>query len=94
MKTMAYIRCFIDISLNDSFNEKTKAGVLWEKISLIMHENKNVVNRVSVFQKIVRLRYQDGANMAEHLNVFQGLFNQTTSLEVTLADEVLQLLLL
>ena len=32
--------------------------------------------------------------MAEHINAFQGLMNQTTSLEVPLADEVLALLLL
>ena len=54
-----------------------------------MLENKNVVNRVLVFQKIVRLTYQDGSNMVEHMNGFQGLINQTTSLEVPLADNVL-----
>ena len=32
--------------------------------------------------------------MAEHPNAFQGLTNQTVSLEVPLADEVLTLLLL
>ena len=32
--------------------------------------------------------------MMAHLNTFQGLINQTTSLEVPLADEVLVLLLL
>ena len=32
--------------------------------------------------------------MVEHLNAFQGLINQTTSLEVPLVDEVLGLLLL
>ena len=32
--------------------------------------------------------------MAEHINALQGVINQTTSLEVPLADEVLQLLLL
>ena len=58
-----------------------------------MLENKNVVNRVSVFRKIVRLRYQDGSSMGEHMNAFQGLINQTTSLEVPLANEVLALLL-
>ena len=71
----------------------TKAYVLWKKIDVVF-ENKNVINRVSVFWKIVRLRYQDGSRMAEHLNAFQGLINQTTSLEVPLADEVLALLLL
>ena len=72
---------------------KTRHDVLWEKIG-IMFENKNVVNRVSVFRKIVRLRYQDGSSMAEHINAFHGLMNQTTALEVPLADEVFALLLL
>ena len=32
--------------------------------------------------------------MVKHVNAFQGLINQTTSLEVPLADKVLALLLL
>ena len=32
--------------------------------------------------------------MAEHMNAFQGLINQTTSFKVPLANEVLALLLL
>ena len=59
-----------------------------------MFQNKNVVNRVSVFWKLVRHRYQDGSSMAEHMNAFQGLIHEATSLEVPLADEVLALLLL
>jgi hypothetical protein len=65
--------------------------VLWKKINVIF-KNKNVVNTVSVFRKIVRLQYQDDSSMAEHINAFQGLMNQTTSLEVPLANEVLALL--
>ena len=34
--------------------------------------------------KLVRLRYQDGSNMAEHMNAFQGLINQAMSLDVPL----------
>ena len=59
-----------------------------------MFENKNDVNKVLIFRKIVRLRYQDGSSMAEHINAFHGLMNQTTALEVPLADEVFALLLL
>ena len=66
---------------------------VWEKID-IMFQNKNAANQVSVFRKLVRLRYQDGSNMAEHMNAFQGLIHQATSLEVPLADEVLVLFLL
>ena len=60
MKRTTYIRCFIDMSLYNNFNEESKAHELWEKIN-IMFQNKNVVNRVSVFRKLVRLRYQDGS---------------------------------
>ena len=59
-----------------------------------MFENKNVVNRISVFRKIVRLRYQDSSIMAEHINTFHGLMNQTSTLEIPLADKVFALLLM
>ena len=78
MKTTTYIRCFIDMSLYNNFNEETKVDILWDKIN-IMLENKNVVNIVSIFWMIVRLRYKDGSNMVEHLNASQGLINQDTS---------------
>ena len=42
----------------------------------------------------MRLRYQDGSGMAEHMNSFEELINQTNSLEVPLSNEVLALLLL
>ena len=85
LKAAAYVRCFLDMSLYNNFNYENKADVLWEKIG-VMFENKNVVNKVSIFRKIVRLRYQDSSSMAEHMNAFQGLIHQATSLEVPLAD--------
>ena len=56
MKTTTYIRCFIAMNLYNNFKEETKAYVLWKKID-IMFENKNAVNQVSVFRKLVRLWY-------------------------------------
>jgi hypothetical protein len=69
MKTTVYIWCFMDMSLDNNFNKESKAHQLWEKIS-IMFQNKNAANQVSVFWKLVRLRYQDGSSMAEHMNAF------------------------
>ena len=57
-----------------NFNNEREAYVLWKKI-WTMFEMKNALNRVSVFRKIVKLRYQDGSSMVEHLNAFQGLIN-------------------
>ena len=69
------------MSLYSNFNEENKAHELWEKIG-IMLENKNAVNRVSIFRKTVRLGYQDDSSMVENMNTFEGLINQSTSLEV------------
>ena len=35
MKTTACIRCFIDMSLYNNFNEESKAHELWEKIDIM-----------------------------------------------------------
>ena len=93
LKGVAYVRCFIDMSLYNKFNDELEADVFWKMLGTIF-ETKNALYRVSVFRRMVRLRYQDGSSMAEHLNAFQGLINQTTSLEMPLGDEVLALLLL
>ena len=42
----------------------------------------------------MRMNYQDGSSMDEHLNAFQGLINQIVILEILIEDEVLALLLL
>ena len=57
------------MSLFSNFNEESKDNILWENIG-IMLESKNVVNWVSIFQIIMRLRYEDSSNMADHMNVF------------------------
>ena len=62
------------MSLYNNINKETDVEVLWKKIEF-MFENKNTVNRVSIFWKIVRLRYQDDSSMEDHLNAFQGLIN-------------------
>ena len=41
MKTTAYIRCFIDMSLYNNFNEESKAHELWEKIGMSLYNNFN-----------------------------------------------------
>ena len=77
MKAATYIRCFIEMILYNNLDEETKVDVLWKKID-VMFENKNVVNRVSIFRRIVRLRYQDDSSMEDHINAFQALTNQST----------------
>ena len=60
---------FIHMSLHNNFSDETKANELWRKIEN-MFQTKNALKRVSVFRKLVKLRYQDGSSMADHLNTF------------------------
>ena len=48
MKTTMYIRCFIDMSLYNNFNEESKAHELWEKIDIIF-QNKMLLIRFQYF---------------------------------------------
>ena len=45
LNVATYIRCFINTSLYNNFNEENKADVLWEKI-ITMFEKKKAVNNV------------------------------------------------
>ena len=65
LKVGTYIRCFIDMSLYNNFNYETQADVPWKKI-WIMLETKSALNRVFIFRKIVRPRYQDGLSMVDN----------------------------
>ena len=56
LKAIACVRCFIDMSLYNNFDEAINTDLLWKKIEFMI-ENKNAMNRVSVFREIVRLRY-------------------------------------
>ena len=71
------------MSLHNNFGDETRANELWRKIEG-MFQTKNALNRVSVFRKLVRLRYQDDSSMVEHLNIFQGLISQIVSLDIPL----------
>ena len=93
LKTSARIGCFIDMSGYKNFGDETKANQLWRKIET-MFQTKKALNRVSLFRKLLRLRYQDVSRMTKHLNTFQGLISQIVSPHIPLANEVLTLLLL
>ena len=54
MRAATYLRCFIDMSLYNNFREEADADFFCKKIG-IMFENKNTMNRVPVFKKIVRI---------------------------------------
>ena len=59
------------MSLYNNFNDETEGDVLGNKIGRLIVEMKSVLNRVFIIRKIVRVRYQDGSSIVEHLNAFR-----------------------
>jgi hypothetical protein len=51
-------------------------------------------NKMFLIKKLMRLRYKEGTPIADHLNEFQGIINQLSSMGITFEDEVKALLLL
>lgn len=48
-------------------------------------------NKMFLIQ-LMKLRYREGAPMAHHVNAFQGVINQLSSMEIPFEDEVRALL--
>ena len=54
LKAATYKRCFIDMRLYKNFGEETEVDIFLKKVT-VMFENKNAMNRVTVFKTIVTL---------------------------------------
>ncbi|VFQ77251.1 unnamed protein product [Cuscuta campestris] len=92
-KTVGMIRQFIDDSVFQHVANDTNAYELWEKLKC-MYERENALNKASIMRRLVKLDYRDGHSVVEHLNDFQGLINQLSSMKLVLDDELQALLLL
>ncbi|KAK8705155.1 hypothetical protein V6N13_048763 [Hibiscus sabdariffa] len=59
-----------------------------------MIQKKTPRNKVNLVRCWVKLEYNDGQNMIEHLNTFKGILNQISKIEMKIYDELQALLLL
>jgi hypothetical protein len=55
---------------------------------------KEGANKMFLIKQLMNLRYREGAPVADHVNAFQGIINQLSSVGVSFEDEVRALLLL
>ncbi|KAL4325786.1 hypothetical protein GQ457_11G029520 [Hibiscus cannabinus] len=59
-----------------------------------MIQKKTPRNKANLGRRLVKLEYNDGQSMIEHLNNFKGLVNQLSKIEMKIDDELQALLLL
>ena len=86
-KLSGTIRQFLDLSVLQHIVNKTNAHQLWKELS-DMCEQKNDISKASLMRKFIKLVYKDHGSMIAHLNDFQGLINQLSTMIKSFYDEL------
>ena len=72
---------------------ETDAKALWNKLETL-YASKTGNNKFFLLKQALHLVYKEGSSISDHLNEFQGCFNQLFGMGVKLDDEILALWLL
>ena len=70
--------------MNVSGEATTKA--LWEKLGNL-YQSKSLVNNLFLRKKLYNLRMKDGDSVTEHLNAFNTVVSQLSSIDIKISDE-------
>ena len=77
--------CVSDSELLNVSGEAT-AKALWEKLGTL-YQSKSLVNKLFLQKKLYNLRMKDGDSVIEHLNAFNTVVSQLSSVEIKILDE-------
>ena len=72
------------VLLNVSGEATTKN--LWEKIGTL-YQSMSLVNNLFLRKKLYNLRMKDGDSVTEHLNAFNTVVSQLSSIDIKISDE-------
>ena len=59
---------------------------LWEKLGTL-YQSKSLVNKLFLRKNLYNLRMKDGDSMTEHLNAFNTVVSQLSSVDIKISDE-------
>jgi hypothetical protein len=86
VRALSAIRlCLVDDVLFNIVAEKTTVG-LWTKLESL-YMKKSLTNRIFLKRKLYSLRMKEGTKIADHLNTFNTLLVQLTSMGVKFDSE-------
>ena len=77
--------CVSDSVLLNGSGEAT-AKTLWEKLGTL-YQSKSLVNKLFLRKKLYNLRMKDGDSVTEHLNAFNTVVSQLSSVDIKILDE-------
>ena len=92
-KTLAVIRLSLSKSVaHNVVKEKTTAGLMAALSSI--YEKPSANNKVHLMKKLFNLKMAEGASVAHHLNEFNTITNQLSSVDIDFDDEIHALIVL
>ena len=59
---------------------------LWDKL-WTLYQSKSLVNKLFLQKKLYNLRIKDGDSVTEHLNAFNTVLSQLSSVDIKILDE-------
>jgi len=77
--------CVSDLVLLNVSGEATAKG-LWDKLGTL-YQSKSLVNKLFLQKKLYILRMKDGDSVTEHLNAFNTMVSQLSSVEIKISEE-------
>jgi hypothetical protein len=92
-QVLGVIRLTLSISVaHNVVKETTTVGFMTALSS--MYEKPSAYNKVHLMKKLFNLKMAEGAAMAKHLNEFNTITNQLSSVEIEFDDEIHALIVL
>jgi len=84
---------YIDDNILNHISGENNAKSLWDKLEQL-YAKKTGNNQMFLIKKMLGLKLQKGTLCADHLNTFQGIMNQLSSMGIKFDDEIQGLFLL
>ena len=85
-KAKSTIRLCVSDSVLLNVSGKATAKTLWDKLTTL-YQSKSLVNNFSLRKKLYNLRMKDGDSVTEHLNAFNTVVSQLSSIDIKISDE-------
>ena len=85
-KVKRTIRLCISDSVLLNVSGEAMAKALWDKLGTL-YQSKSLVNKLFLRKKLYNLRMKDGDSVTEHLNAFNTVVSQLSSVDIKISDE-------
>ena len=92
-KVCGFIRQWVEDNVLNHIVNETIAKELWTKLETLYASNTGN-NKLFLLKQVMHLTYNENSSISDHLNDFQGCFDQLSGMGVKFDDEILALWLL